>query len=317
VTVEATSVDIVLVQMELEDDDQNPVQRTAIVKTKARKPKPFKLILGKAHVNDDNDIAIPFQGQACKRGEMLDFAARVGVELKGELISEEIDVKAMQDCEEPQLIVHGGWVRRALSNRGLTEADDFDIVVTEACATDPNTCSQVGLAEGTHVLNLKKHERRRHLAAKPTDAELKVTDEMLMGRKPDIRAIQSGNADDRRRLSDTRKKIILHGCCSSRDTFPLAQLTDTIKHEDPQQADSHHQFAANLHWCLLDESLTSCGIIAHSQGGPAALTMCSKWCVLQRAACVVAFDEKINPLRLAQFIFLSSLLILRTTGGLV
>jgi len=277
---------IVIGQLEVEDDNGKLVQRTFIKKVNARKAKPFKITIGKANINGDGDVVIPLVGPVRKRGLFYDFAARIGIYVNGTTISEDVDIQAFLESDQSEIVVHGGWIRTALQSHGLSESDAFDAIVTECYARDADKgYVVVGACESAQTLNLQQHKNRRHLVARPSLAELQITDEMLTGRRPEI-SVATGTSGGRRNLRDLEEisnghaKIIVHGYCSTGATFPDNDFTPSLiyRHTYTTEAQgiSHSAFAQDLWQYQYNKGLSGCGVIAHSQGGPASLTMYSR-----------------------------------------
>jgi hypothetical protein len=94
-------------------------------------------------------------------------------------------------------------------------------------------------------------------------AETAVTEEMLMGPRP------AAPAGPRPLAPGDNVLMLVHGYCSGGNTWPTSHFTDYAVFSDPNQNRTHDQFAQ-----LIDSfgnQFDSFGIVAHSQGGAAAL----------------------------------------------
>jgi len=278
---------IVIGQLEVEDDNGKLVQHTFIKKVKARKAKPFKITIGKANINGDGDVIIPLVGPLQKRGLFYDYAARIDIYVNGMMISEDVNIQAFLESDQSEIVVHGSWICTALKSHGLSELDAFDAIVTECYAHDADKgYVVVGACESAQMLNLQQHKNCRHLVARPSLAELQITDEtMLMGQRPEI-SIATGtsggrcNLRDLEEISNGHAKIIVHGYCSMGATFPDNDFMPSLIYHHTYtmeaQGISHSAFAQDLWQYQYNKGLLGCRVIAHSQGRPASLTMYSR-----------------------------------------
>merc|ERR1719330_1506109 len=80
---------------------------------------------------------------------------------------------------------------------------------------------------------------------------------------------QSDDASTRR-LSGSSKKILVHGYCS-RDVWDPSHFTNSVSFLDLGASRSNNEFALLIRDFAEENNIESCGIIAHSQGGLAAL----------------------------------------------
>ena len=126
---------------------------------------------------------------------------------------------------------------------------------------------------------------RRLLSQVPTQEERDVHDEMRMGRRPRVLSSPSSsvvgnetNHGPRRLRSPNHKFILVHGYCSQ-NTWPVAHFSSgrhtVVRYEDPYSSSTHDQFAYAIRQkvCPYEAGGMSGNIVAHSQGGAAALHM--------------------------------------------
>lgn len=93
--------------------------------------------------------------------------------------------------------------------------------------------------------------------------KLEITDDMLMGKKPAIT-----NYAPSILATGTESLMLVHGYCSG-PMWPTQDFTNYIVFSDPKRNRSNAEFAKEIQ--LQGQGLNSYGIIAHSQGGNAAL----------------------------------------------
>jgi hypothetical protein len=207
-----------------------------------------------------------------------------------------VDMSAMLSPNDPTLIVNGGWFRRARNMHKIK--CNWEPVVMDAIITDPAAnYSQLGRLDSpikAMVMqgdNINFNERRNLLKASPSADELSINEEMMRGRKPDIMTsnnssrglekedlLQKRHGQHRSRaLVQQAKKILVHGYCDTGSPFPTSHFTNAIEFADPDTDDprrsnwSLDDFARKIDKFAYDNDISSCGIIAHSQGGLASL----------------------------------------------
>lgn len=242
-----------------------------------------------AHIDENSDVVLAFQSFG-DDGDFVKLDARIGI--SNECSNEElnvVDMTAMVPKNEPYLVVNGGWFRRTTKANGIDSNCEWEVVVVEAVASDPdNSYTRIGLlmdtAEKVGVMNghmddggngrllLKEANRRRQLLkAPPTPEELEINQEMKFGRRPKPSTSLRGLS------AEKHMRILVHGYCDRSSPFPLSHFDSaTIEFSDPDNyADgsnfSNNQFALKIHYFAVNNGITGCGIIAHSQGGMASL----------------------------------------------
>ena len=90
--------------------------------------------------------------------------------------------------------------------------------------------------------------------------EVKITREMMEGYNPHI----SEQADD-------SKLLLVHGYCSFGNAFPTDEFTDYAVFKDYKQSRSTDEFAQLIDQYARSQDINAYSIVAHSQGGMAAL----------------------------------------------
>merc|ERR1712038_1161522 len=216
---------------------------------------------------------------------------RIGIasECKDEPI-EVVDMSAMLPSDQPTLTVNGGWFRRAAEMHGVN--CDWEPVVLDAIVTDPSSkYAYIGRLDqpttatvmkgDTNGRNLSRDEmssRRALLKASPSQDELDINEEMSRGRKPDAfsRKLQKGK----------HRKILVHGYCSTESSFPSGHFTDAVQFTGAGSPSSwsNDEFARKIDEFADAKGIAGCGIIAHSQGGMAALHLYQNyWSCLDNA----------------------------------
>ncbi len=96
-----------------------------------------------------------------------------------------------------------------------------------------------------------------------------ITESMLKGEKPEGTSYLNKSSADKLQ-SQGAKLMLVHGYCSSDVWAPVqSQFSNSIKFSDLDQNRSHDQFAQLID--TFGDNYSSFGIVAHSQGGAAAL----------------------------------------------
>ncbi len=299
------AVDITLVQMMIENGDGMLVPRTLPVLTKngsddarlRRLERGLDNIIRvqESSIDKNGDVTFKFEMLGMDEEETSLLQARIGIfDECSEEVKHIVDMKAMLSGNEPTLIVHGGWFRRALKMHDINCA--WEPVLVNAVTSDPEDGHAVTghIEQPIHTSIMKDdgdrrlssiavNSRRKLLQAMPSPEEIEISDEMKQGRKPEQSMTSSGGRKGesgiKRKLSVNRKKILVHGYCANdgRSPFTYNHFSDAIEFRDPDTSNpqpsnwSHHTFALKIARFAYDNSIDSCGIIAHSQGGPAAL----------------------------------------------
>ena len=303
-----------MIQMVLSDSSGLDVPKTLVVCDDQSSSQRRRRLLSKnqvelenAEVDENGDVSFEFAslhtGNDANPNEVVvKFDARIGIssECKDEMI-EVVDMDAMLLPFKPTLVVNGGWFRRAREIHGLNDCQ-WEPVVIDAIASDPEARysyvahmdspveAKVMTGVSSHGANRKLsidelNNRRKLLTARASAEEMNITEEMTMGRKPEgFRTPIHG-----RKLSSTNKKILVHGYCpkTTGNPFPIGSFNNAIAFSDPDPVKnwSIDQFARKIKEFANRNSIEGCGIIAHSQGGMAALHLYkSYWSCLDRSS---------------------------------
>lgn len=102
------------------------------------------------------------------------------------------------------------------------------------------------------------------LPASARGAAHEVTDEMRMGKRPEVAA-----AADFTTQAAGGKLLLIHGYCAGGNPFPTSQFTNFAVFHDPNRSRTHDQFANLI--LNFGSQFPSFGAVAHSQGGAASL----------------------------------------------
>lgn len=196
--------EVVLVQVETEDPfNGNKVYRSIITETQIP-PKEIRPIkIGLTEVDESGDLHLFFDG--LPDGYLL-VKALISVQIDGKTIEDHIELKAMTN--DGRLILHGGWIRKALDNATTRKKQSWQLVVTEAIALDPeNTYVIVAELPPTSVTGMVITRNEHLLSEAPTEEEKQVSDYMKSGRPPPDAGRRLGG----RGLQESHKKILVHG----------------------------------------------------------------------------------------------------------
>lgn len=293
----SSGTDVTLVQMMFESDDGMLIPRTIPILTHAGSdPNTRRLQHGfttnairveESTINKNGDITFRFQKFKDNENETSLLQARIGIRHEcGEEVKHIVDMSAMLAGNEPTLVVHAGWFRRATEIHSID--CEWEPVLVDVVTKDPEDGYAVTgrLEQPVHITVMKDdgkgrrlssvemNKRRKLLKATPSPEEIDITQEMRQGRKPE-RPVSSREGE--RRLSVNRKKILVHGYCASSSPFTFNHFSDAIEFSDPDTSNpqpsnwSHDLFARKIWKFTEDNNIDSCGIIAHSQGGLASL----------------------------------------------
>ena len=93
--------------------------------------------------------------------------------------------------------------------------------------------------------------------------EVKITREMMEGYNPALYNSEQAAADS--------KLLLVHGYCSSGNAFPTDEFTDYAVFKDYKRSRSTDQFAQLIDQYARSQDINAYSIVAHSQGGMAAL----------------------------------------------
>lgn len=249
-------------------------------------------------VNSDGDLELTIAGQP--EGASFLYQTRIGImgivpagASETQQLVDVVDYSAIIDANDQPIVVNGAWIRNMVDELGLGDPDDFEVVVSEGHAVDPENGYQLigdlsDIAVGGSVGQLSQGARRR-LAARPTHEVTGVTSmEMMQGRKPDMAGEESGGL--RQRRLNSNNLILVHGYCGS-NSFPtshfVAEEVFNVGGSGGTGSNnwSHSTFATKIDQFADAESMTSCGIVAHSQGGAASLHLYTyRWSCLDNAS---------------------------------
>lgn len=296
---EDSSYDYTLVHAVMKDSDDMDVPRTFVVATEKRSLRHRKLEAGaikleSSDIDENGDIAFKFASlHHNKLGDVLKIDARIGVasECNDEVIGI-VDMSAMfATTSQPTLIVNGGWFRRAKEVHGI-QCDSWEPVIIDAVITDPEMkYSRLVRLESPIPVTIMKDEKngrllsaeeqnqlnssRKLLREAPSAAELEINEEMTQGRRPE--RFKSSSDSTRSLEANLHKRILVHGYCYVGSPFPISHFSNAIEFSDPATSNPKESswtvdtFARKIDKFANDNGIRGCGIIAHSQGGMAAL----------------------------------------------
>ena len=91
--------------------------------------------------------------------------------------------------------------------------------------------------------------------------DVKITREMMEGYSPHISEQAAANS----------KLLLVHGYCTSGDSFPTDEFTDYAVFQDYEQSRDLDEFAQLIDQYARSQDINAYSIVAHSQGGMAAL----------------------------------------------
>ncbi len=235
----------------------------------------------------DTEIAITCNNETTDHSNIIARRrSRANGQTDGNGIYPAVAMTAMVPARKPLLVVNGGWIRRAVELQNISCRDDWDIsILAGATITHPgNGYKRVGrplyksISTGIMKLNGGKNRQNEFhsnkLKEKPRKDELKINQEMKSGRKPKRRN------SNRRNQSSRTAKILVHGYCANKNPFPTEHFTNgrsarIIEFSDPDGYRIKNwktdEFARKIARFTNQHGIEACNIIAHSQGGVAAL----------------------------------------------
>ena len=285
---------ISLVQVTLDDGNGGELHRTLIAESRTCNSgrgggrKLNTVVVQSSRINSEGDIELDFDLQSLMvKGRELDaeedmrfkVQARIGIVFRSSNEDDEVhsvvDVSAFLHPDKPKMVVHGGWIRRTLSSISDKEENEWDVTVEEAIVSDPEDGYHIlAKLEDVHFTGIASNEGRCHLrellSKPPTAEEADINDEMRQGRPPDLEGSKRGL---RRLQTGAQKKILVHGYCSP-NPFPSTHVSYAIPFVVSGSGKnnwSQDEFARNIYYFAIINGITSCGTIAHSQGGLATL----------------------------------------------
>ena len=274
---------------------------------KSRKLQADAIQLEKSDIDENGDVVLKFKSlENHDLADLIKFDARIGIASDCNPVEEAIGVVDMSTMvltkrtPEPTLVVNGGWFRRATELHNIE--CDWEPVILSVVISDPeNAYTQLGRMDSPIRAAVMKDDdrdndhdplhRRRHLSederrqvhhrrnllkASPSAEELSINDEMRQGRRPsEYSQPRSSYGSSRHLGSGIHKKILVHGYCSSSSPFTFDHFSDAIEFKDPHDDGipnwSIDTFARKIDEFADENDIEGCGIIAHSQGGLAAL----------------------------------------------
>lgn len=226
--------------------------------------EPAALLSGRVatRVLDDERLAIDLGAAVLGGPRRLHVSAEVwGADAAGEVVPVAWLSRMMESPEaaagEADLVLtlDVRWMNRA----GVTEL----VELRELRVQDPAT--EVPL-DRLAVLPLPAGPLPAAAGAAPGP----VTEDMLAGRPPGTSAPLGDGFEGAGAASAARALMLVHGYCSSGTPWPVGQFSEPKRvFLDPDQNRSHDAFALLIRAAGAD--LGSFGVVAHSQGGPAAL----------------------------------------------
>ncbi|MFT5048724.1 MAG: hypothetical protein ACI8QZ_000111 [Chlamydiales bacterium] len=223
--------------------------------------EPGLLLTGQVttRVVDDRSLLLDIGAQLFRDVERLHVSGEVwGLDARGTVVP----VAWLSRIVTPQRNAANGsaLLSLALDGRWLARAGTLhDLELRELRVQDPDT----------HVL----HDFIASISLAPTalpanasGARPTITSDMLMG--PSTRS--SAGPASRRSLPQGGSLMLVHGYCSGGSIWPAADFDEPkLEFLDPNQNRSHDQFAQLM--LAHGSALSSFGVLAHSQGGAAAL----------------------------------------------
>lgn len=234
-------------------------------------------------INDEGDIELSFPNLG-QPGKTYRVDVRLALLIDGDGTAGDqgvVDYTAMLVVGQ-KMIVHGGWFRTAIQKHGLEGQNNFDVMVKDVVVSDPENEYRVVrvLGNKNQVDNNRippgQANRKIKLSKAPSVGEVSVSDDMRQGKNPkDNKTDRPGNL----RNLQSGKKFLVHGCCSTDTAFPDADFNNHVRFQDPDTSSpvasswSHHTFAQKIDRFADNNGITSCGCVAHSQGGAACLTL--------------------------------------------
>ena len=206
--------EVIVAQVKLSQNGKT-VYRSLVTHTQPPPPPVVPMKLHKARVNNDGDLDLHFTNIPL---EHVLLQAVVGVELKDGSLLEQDKVHVKTFVDDGHLVIHGGWIRRALDKQadiapGSTKG--WKIVVLEATASDGDNnylpVAALPKAEDTAVV-----QNKELLSSAVDEIEKGISLDMAQGRPPatdnNNRHLRSGQeTEEARKLSGPVEKILVHG----------------------------------------------------------------------------------------------------------
>ncbi|KAG2383502.1 hypothetical protein C9374_004173 [Naegleria lovaniensis] len=159
------------------------------------------------------------------------------------------------------LVLKNTYIRDVETSALITQVSEILQVETHQLFVDP--ISKAVRAKSTD--QTKVHAFARNLIQTSFKFNGEVTETMTMGKRP----VEFMRNEKRATSASSHKVLLVHGYCSSGEVFPLNHFQNAVEFSDPDQSRSNDKFA-QLIWDLGKE-FESFAIVAHSQGGLAAL----------------------------------------------
>lgn len=162
------------------------------------------------------------------------------------------------------------WLSGMAIAKGRTNGASVDLILdarwlARAGAKVSYELRNVRLEDPDYFVLLAEAEtialRINHLPEAASRPVAGITDEMRMGRKPNLLTPSPDAVGG--------KVLLIHGYCSGGNPFPTSQFSNYAVFSDPNQSRSHDQFANLIR--NFGAQFPSFGAVAHSQGGAASL----------------------------------------------
>ncbi len=169
------------------------------------------------------------------------------------------------------------WISGMAIAKGRMNGANIDLMfdarwLARAAAKNSYELRHVRLVDPDYFVTLAEAEaialKINHLPEAASRAATEITDEMLMGKKPDaLPGAQFSTPDAAQAVGG--KVLLIHGYCSGGNPFPTSQFSNYAVFSDPNQSRTHDQFANLIR--NFGAQFPSFGAVAHSQGGAASL----------------------------------------------
>jgi len=288
----------VFIQLKVQGGSGQSIYRTLVTEVSPVQEKSLlpDIYIQPLEITDVGDILVPISGlEVLTNVDNVHLEIRVGLAFADEITSI-VDLYAIVPVVETNLILHSGWIRRALAEMKTVAQEQWDLAIVSVEATDLWDSSKIlassstvqipgfsesfaryKFAESYGSRKLLRHDHtheslaRELLNNRPSPEEVIITLDMRQGRRP-----ESMMEDTRRLAPLNRKKILVHGYCGTVSPFPAAHFTDALPFSDPDEYKSksnwsNDEFARKLNQFAQNNKVDSCACIGHSQGGFACL----------------------------------------------
>lgn len=281
--------DAVLVQIETKTSDDRTIRRTVVTPTFAATQAVQDIELESSQINNDGDLELQFNSILPEDSFVL--LQTVLQLVCGGATSPEVSLKAM--TKDYKLVLNEGWILTAKEDLG---AEDCEVIkIKEGIALDPEDgYVVVGHLDDSIDVALDTSTRRHLRAKKPSEEQLNISVEMKEGRSPRVLDFDSSDTDgifeehadgSHRNLQQNPNqplnfagykgaRILTHGyCAGGTQPFPEDKFLFNLSFDNLENNWSNIFFAELLFNFSEVNDLQGCSMVAHSQGGLAALTM--------------------------------------------